>query len=41
MEGMKMPQVAMGVAHSLILVNTEHEATKTKYEKAPEFDLDD
>lgn len=41
MEGMKMPQVAMGLAHSMILVNTDHEGTKIKYDKAPEFDLDD
>lgn len=41
MEGMKIPQVTMGMAHTLLLVNTDDEATNTKYEKAPEFDLDD
>lgn len=41
MEGMKIPQVAMGLSHTLLLVNTDHEATAAKYEKMPEFDLDD
>lgn len=41
MEGMKMPQVAMGLSHTLLLVNTDNEATQTKYLKQPEFDLDD
>lgn len=41
LEGMKMPQVAMGYSHSMILVNTDHEATKEKYDKQPEYDLDD
>lgn len=39
--GMKMPQVAMGLSHSLVLVNTDDEATLAKYEKLPEFDVDD
>lgn len=41
MEGLKIPQVTMGMAHTLLLVNTEHEATNEKYLKMPEFDLDD
>lgn len=41
MEGMKIPQVAMGMAHSLVLVNTDNEATQEKYSKQPEFVLDD
>lgn len=36
-----MPQVAMGQAHTLVLVNTDHEATKEKFDELPEFDLDD
>lgn len=41
MEGMKIPQVTMGLSHALLLVNTDHEATNAKYLKQPEFDLDD
>lgn len=41
LEGMKIPQVTMGMCHSLLLVNTDHAATKEKYNKQPEFDLDD
>lgn len=41
MEGMKIPQVTMGFSHSLLLVNTDHEQTREKYLKQPEFDLDD
>lgn len=41
MEGMKIPQVTMGLAHTLLLVNTEDEATNAKYLKMPEFTLDD
>lgn len=41
MEGMKIPQVTMGLAHTLLLVNTENEATNAKYLKQPEFTLDD
>lgn len=41
MEGMKIPQVTLGMAHSLLLVNTEDEKTREKYLKMPEFDLDD
>lgn len=40
MEGMKIPQCTMGFSHSLILVNTDDENTKTKYEKMPEYTLD-
>lgn len=40
MEGMKIPQVAMGMAHSMLLVNTEDEATQEKYAKQPEFELE-
>ena len=41
MEGMKIPQVTMGLAHTFLLVNTENEATNAKYLKMPEFTLDD
>lgn len=41
MEGMKIPQVTMGLAHTLLLVNTEDAATNEKYLKMPEFTLDD
>lgn len=41
MEGMKIPQVAMGYSHSLLLVNTDNEATKEKYDKLPLFEVDD
>lgn len=41
MEGMKIPQVTMGLSHTLLLVNTDNEATQTKYDKMPEFDLED
>lgn len=41
MEGMKIPQVTMGLAHTMLLVNTENEATNAKYLKMPEFTLDD
>lgn len=40
MEGMKIPQVAMGMAHTLLLVNTDNEATQEKYAKQPEFELE-
>lgn len=41
LEGMKIPQVAMGFSHTLLLVNTDNEATKEKYDKMPEFTVDD
>lgn len=41
LEGMKIPQVTMGYSHTLLLVNTENEATNGKYLKQPEFELDD
>ncbi|XP_058059050.1 protein RCC2 [Anopheles bellator] len=37
MEGMKIPMVALGYSHTLLLVNTEHEKTKEKYDNLPEF----
>lgn len=37
MEGMKIPMVALGYSHSMLLVNTEHEKTKEKYDNLPEF----
>lgn len=41
LEGMKISQVTMGYSHTLLLVNTEHEATNAKYLKQPELELDD
>lgn len=41
LEGMKIPQTTMGYSHSLLLVNTDHELTKEKYEKLQEFTIDD
>lgn len=41
MEGMKIPQVAAGYSHSLLLVNTDNEATKEKYDKLPLFEVDE
>ncbi|XP_037959900.1 protein RCC2 homolog [Teleopsis dalmanni] len=41
MDNMKIPQVSMGYSHTVLLVNTEHEATKLKYEKMPEYTIDD
>lgn len=40
MAEMKIPQVAMGYSHSLLLVNTDDEKTKEKYEKLNEFIVD-
>lgn len=37
MEGMKIVQVTMGMSHTILLVNTEDEKTKAKYEKFNEF----
>lgn len=39
-EGMKIPHVALGYSHSLLLVNDEHELTKQKYDSFPEFIAD-
>lgn len=41
MDNMKIPQVTMGYSHTVLLVNTEQEATKLKYEKMPEYTIDD
>uniref|UniRef100_A0A1B0CHF5 RCC1-like domain-containing protein n=1 Tax=Lutzomyia longipalpis TaxID=7200 RepID=A0A1B0CHF5_LUTLO len=41
LEGMKIPQVTMGYSHTLLLANTDHEPTREKYEKQPEFDVSD
>ncbi|CAG9798752.1 unnamed protein product [Chironomus riparius] len=40
MAEMKIPQVAMGYSHSLLLVNTDDEKTKEKYDKLNEFIVD-
>lgn len=40
MEGMKIPQVAMGYTHSMLLVNDDDEKTKIKYDKLNEFVVD-
>jgi len=41
MDSMKIPQVTMGYSHSVLLVNTDNEDTKLKYEKMPEYTIDD
>lgn len=41
LEGMKIPHVTMGYSHTILLVNTDHELTKEKYDKLPEFDIED
>jgi hypothetical protein len=41
MEGMKIPQVSMGLSHTMLLVNTENEKTKEKYDKLPVFTVED
>lgn len=41
MDNMKIPQVTMGYSHTVILVDDEHEATKAKYDKLPEYTIDD
>lgn len=40
-EGMKIPQVSLGYSHTLLLVNTDDEKTKEKYEKFNEFVIED
>jgi alpha-tubulin suppressor-like RCC1 family protein len=40
MSEMKIPQIAMGYSHTLMLVNTDDEKTKAKYEKLNEFVVD-
>lgn len=37
---MKIPQIAMGYSHTLMLVNTDDEKTKVKYDKLNEFVVD-
>lgn len=37
---MKIPQVAMGYSHCMMLVNTDDEKTKVKYDKLNEFVVD-
>lgn len=37
---MKIPQIAMGYSHTLMLVNTDDEKTKLKYDKMNEFIVD-
>lgn len=37
MEGMKIPQVAMGIAHTLLLVDTNDQKTQEKYLEQPEY----
>lgn len=34
---MKIPQIAMGYSHTMMLVNTDDEKTKVKYDKLNEF----
>uniref|UniRef100_A0A1B0G8T0 Uncharacterized protein n=1 Tax=Glossina morsitans morsitans TaxID=37546 RepID=A0A1B0G8T0_GLOMM len=41
MDNMKIPQVTMGYSHTIILVNTDHDGTKVKYEKMPQYAIDD
>lgn len=41
MDNMKIPQVTMGYSHTVLLVDTDNEATKVKYDKLPEYTLDD
>lgn len=41
MDGMKIPQVAMGYSHTMLLVNAEHPVTQEKYAKMPKFEVDD
>jgi len=40
MAEMKIPQVAMGYSHSMLLVNTDDEKTKEKFDKLNEFIVD-
>jgi alpha-tubulin suppressor-like RCC1 family protein len=40
MSEMKIPQIAMGYSHTLMLVNTDDEKTKVKYDKLNEFVVD-
>ncbi|KAG5674845.1 hypothetical protein PVAND_004790 [Polypedilum vanderplanki] len=40
MAEMKIPQVAMGYSHTMLLVNTDDEKTKEKYDKLNQFVVD-
>lgn len=40
LDGMKIPQVSMGYSHTMLLVNTEHESTKQKYDNLQQFTLE-
>lgn len=40
MSEMKIPQVAMGYSHTLMLVNLDDEKTKIKYDKLNEFTVE-
>lgn len=40
MDNMKIPQVGMGYSHTVLLVNTDDESTKAKYDKLPEYTID-
>lgn len=40
MSEMKISQVAMGYSHTMLLVNTDDEKTKEKYDKLNEFVVD-
>lgn len=40
MADMKIPQVAMGYSHTMLLVNTDDEKTKEKYDKLNEFSVE-
>lgn len=40
MSEMKIPQIAMGYSHTMMLVNTDDEKTKIKYDKLNEFVVD-
>lgn len=41
MDSMKIPQVTMGYSHAVLLVDTDNEATQGKYDKLPEYTIDD
>jgi len=41
LDNIKIPQVTMGYSHTALLVDTSHDATKQKYEKMPEYTIDD
>lgn len=40
MSEMKIPQIAMGYSHTLMLVDTDDEKTKSKYDKLTKFVID-